>query len=99
MWKHYLYAAGFRAGKGTIAAAGADCSALADDDGRRWVAGLSLDRSCRPGFANPVVLVEGAGGDSSHKLGTGECFSDASLALRTFRTRVVGGMIEVELDG
>ncbi|MGN8027098.1 nitrite reductase small subunit NirD [Microbacterium sp. 22242] len=32
-----------------------------------------------------------------YDLGTGECFSDPSLLLRTFRTRIVGGFIEVEL--
>ena len=30
---------------------------------------------------------------------TGECFTDPTLSLRTYRTRVVGGMIEVELQG
>jgi nitrite reductase (NADH) small subunit len=34
-----------------------------------------------------------------YDLGTGECFTDSALALRTYRTRIVGGMIEVELDG
>ncbi|WP_434318616.1 nitrite reductase small subunit NirD [Leifsonia sp. P73] len=34
-----------------------------------------------------------------YDLGTGECFTDPSLALRTFRTRIVGGFIEIELEG
>ena len=47
--------------------------------------------------ARQVALVR-VGGDEVYDLGTGACFTDASLALRTYRTRVVGGMIEVELD-
>ena len=34
-----------------------------------------------------------------YDLGTGECFTDPALWLRTYRTRVIGGMIEIELDG
>lgn len=33
-----------------------------------------------------------------YDLGTGECFSDPSLLLRTFRTRIIGGFIEIELE-
>ena len=32
-----------------------------------------------------------------YDLATGECFTNPALVLQTFRTRVVGGMIEVEL--
>ncbi len=32
-----------------------------------------------------------------YDLGTGECFTDPSLFLQPFRTRVVGGFVEVEL--
>ena len=32
-----------------------------------------------------------------YDLGTGECFTDPSLFLQTFRTRIVGGFIEVEV--
>ena len=54
--------------------------------------GIVGSRGDRPTIASPLHK-------EVYDLGTGECFSDASLALRTFRTRVVGGMIEVELDG
>lgn len=32
-----------------------------------------------------------------YDLATGECFSNPDLVLQTYRTRIVGGMIEVEL--
>lgn len=32
-----------------------------------------------------------------YDLGTGECFADPSLVLDTYRTRVVGGVIEIEV--
>lgn len=44
----------------------------------------------RPTIASPLLK-------QVYDLGTGECFSDASLSLPTFRTRVVGGFIEVEV--
>ncbi|WP_166998290.1 nitrite reductase small subunit NirD [Paramicrobacterium fandaimingii] len=33
-----------------------------------------------------------------YNLGTGECLSDPELHLSTFRTRIVGGFIEVEIE-
>ena len=45
----------------------------------------------RPTIASPLHK-------EVYDLGTGECFTDATLALRTHRTRIVGGMIEVEFD-
>ncbi|MET4638525.1 nitrite reductase (NADH) small subunit [Mycetocola sp. 2940] len=33
-----------------------------------------------------------------YDLATGECFSNPDLVLQTYRTRIVGGMIEVELS-
>lgn len=54
--------------------------------------GIVGSRGDRPTIASPLHK-------EVYDLGTGECFSDGSLALPTYRTRVVGGMIEVELDG
>ena len=54
--------------------------------------GIVGSRGDRPTIASPLHK-------QVYDLGTGECFSDGSLALRTYRTRIVGGMIEVELDG
>ncbi|GAA1813569.1 nitrite reductase small subunit NirD [Agromyces neolithicus] len=54
--------------------------------------GIVGSRGERPTIASPLHK-------QVYDLGTGECFTDASLALRTYRTRVVGGMIEVEIDG
>ena len=54
--------------------------------------GIVGSRGDRPTIASPLHK-------EVYVLGTGECFTDPSLVLRTFRTRVVGGMIEVELDG
>ncbi|BDZ56167.1 nitrite reductase small subunit NirD [Agromyces marinus] len=53
--------------------------------------GIVGSRGDRPTIASPLHK-------EVYDLGTGECFSDPSLGLRTFRTRVVGGMIEVELE-
>jgi nitrite reductase (NADH) small subunit len=44
----------------------------------------------RPTLASPLHK-------QVYDLGTGECFSDPTLFLQTFRTRVVGGFIEVEV--
>jgi nitrite reductase (NADH) small subunit len=54
--------------------------------------GIVGSRGDRPTLASPLHK-------QVYDLGTGECFTDAALVLRTYRTRVVGGMIEVELDG
>ena len=53
--------------------------------------GIVGSRGERPTIASPLHK-------EVYDLGTGECFTDASLALRTYRTRIVGGMIEIELD-
>ena len=53
--------------------------------------GIVGSRGDRPTIASPLHK-------EVYDLGTGECFTDGSLALRTYRTRIVGGMIEVELD-
>ncbi|MCD5346889.1 nitrite reductase small subunit NirD [Agromyces sp. H3Y2-19a] len=53
--------------------------------------GIVGSRGERPTIASPLHK-------EVYDLGTGECFTDGSLALRTYRTRIVGGMIEVELD-
>ncbi|MFF2495068.1 nitrite reductase small subunit NirD [Agromyces sp. NPDC058064] len=53
--------------------------------------GIVGSRGERPTIASPLHK-------EVYDLGTGECFTDATLALRTYRTRIVGGMIEVELD-
>ena len=53
--------------------------------------GIVGSRGDRPTIASPLHK-------QVYDLGTGECFSDGSLALRTYRTRIVGGMIEVELE-
>lgn len=54
--------------------------------------GIVGSRGDRPTIASPLHK-------QVYDLGTGECFTDGSLALRTYRTRIVGGMIEVELEG
>lgn len=54
--------------------------------------GIVGSRGDRPTIASPLHK-------EVYDLGTGECFTDAALTLRTYRTRIVGGMIEVELDG
>jgi nitrite reductase (NADH) small subunit len=45
----------------------------------------------RPTVASPLLK-------QVYDLGTGECFTEPSLMLETYRTRVVGGFIEVELE-
>ena len=54
--------------------------------------GIVGSRGDRPTLASPLHK-------QVYDLGTGECFTDSALALRTYRTRIVGGMIEVELEG
>ena len=54
--------------------------------------GIVGSRGDRPTIASPLHK-------EVYDLGTGECFTDGSLQLRTYRTRIVGGMIEVELGG
>ncbi|KZE90384.1 Nitrite reductase (NADH) small subunit [Agromyces sp. NDB4Y10] len=54
--------------------------------------GIVGSRGDRPTIASPLHK-------QVYDLGTGECFTDPALSLRTYRTRVVGGMLEVELDG
>ncbi|MFF2270832.1 nitrite reductase small subunit NirD [Agromyces sp. NPDC058136] len=53
--------------------------------------GIVGSRGERPTIASPLHK-------EVYDLGTGECFTDAALVLRTYRTRVVGGMLEVELE-
>ena len=53
--------------------------------------GIVGSRGDRPTIASPLHK-------EVYDLGTGECFTDTALVLRTYRTRIVGGMIEVELD-
>ena len=53
--------------------------------------GIVGSRGDRPTIASPLHK-------QVYDLGTGECFTDPSLSLRTYRTRVVGGMLEVEFD-
>ena len=51
--------------------------------------GIVGSRGDRPTVASPLLK-------QVYDLGTGECFSDPALHLKTFRTRVVGGFIEIE---
>ncbi|WP_350349659.1 nitrite reductase small subunit NirD [Agromyces sp. G08B096] len=53
--------------------------------------GIVGSRGDRPTLASPLHK-------QVYDLGTGECFTDPALVLRTYRTRIVGGAIEVELD-
>ena len=53
--------------------------------------GILGSRGDRPTIASPLHK-------EVYDLGTGECFTDVTLALRIYRTRIVGGMIEVELE-
>lgn len=53
--------------------------------------GIVGSRGDRPTVASPLHK-------EVYDLATGECFTDPSLALQTFRTRIVGGYIEVELE-
>jgi nitrite reductase (NADH) small subunit len=59
---------------------------------RGIVGSRSVDDEQRPTVASPLLK-------QVYDLGTGECFTDPSLMLETYRTRVVGGFIEVELGG
>ncbi|MFC0678623.1 nitrite reductase small subunit NirD [Lysobacter korlensis] len=52
--------------------------------------GIVGSRGDRPTLASPLHK-------EVYDLGTGECFTDPSLFLQSFRTRVVGGFVEVEL--
>jgi nitrite reductase (NADH) small subunit len=52
--------------------------------------GIVGSKGERPTIASPLHK-------EVYDLGTGECFTDPSLVLETFRTRVVGGFIEVEV--
>ena len=54
--------------------------------------GIVGSRGDRPTIASPLHK-------EVYDLGTGECFTDPALTLRTYSTRVIGGMIEVELQG
>ena len=45
----------------------------------------------RPTVASPLLK-------QVYDLGTGECFTDPTLFLQTYRTRVVGGFIEIEIE-
>jgi len=53
--------------------------------------GIVGSRGDRPTIASPLHK-------EVYDLGTGECFTDPALLLRTFRTRIVGGFIEIEFD-
>lgn len=50
--------------------------------------GIVGSRGDRPTIASPLHK-------EVYDLGTGECFTDPNLFLRTFQTRIVGGFIEV----
>jgi nitrite reductase (NADH) small subunit len=52
--------------------------------------GIVGSKGDRPTVASPLLK-------HVYDLGTGECFAQPELALKTFRTRVVGGFIEVEV--
>ena len=52
--------------------------------------GIVGSRGDRPTISSPLHK-------QVYDLGTGDCFSDPDLFLQTFRTRVVGGFIEVEV--
>ena len=53
--------------------------------------GIVGSRGDRPTVASPLHK-------EVYDLATGECFSNPELVLQTYRTRIVGGMIEVELS-
>jgi nitrite reductase (NADH) small subunit len=53
--------------------------------------GIVGSRGDRPTIASPLHK-------QVYDLGTGECFTDPSLFLRTYQTRVTGGFIEVAVD-
>ncbi|MDH6237503.1 nitrite reductase small subunit NirD [Cryobacterium sp. CG_9.6] len=50
--------------------------------------GIVGSKGDRPTIASPLHK-------QVYDLGTGECFTDPTLYLRTFETRIVGGFIEV----
>lgn len=52
--------------------------------------GIVGSKGDRPTVASPLHK-------EVYDLATGECFSNPELVLQTYRTRIVGGMIEVEL--
>ena len=52
--------------------------------------GIVGSRGDRPTIASPLHK-------EVYDLGTGECFTDPALALRVYRTRIVGGSVQVEL--
>ena len=52
--------------------------------------GIVGSKGDRPTIASPLHK-------EVYDLGSGECFTDPTLLLETFRTRIVGGMIEVEV--
>jgi len=52
--------------------------------------GIVGSRGLRPTIASPLHK-------EIYDLGTGECYTNPELALTVFRTRVVGGFIEVEV--
>ena len=52
--------------------------------------GIVGSKGDRPTIASPLHK-------QVYDLGTGECFTDPRLMLGTYRTRVVGGFLEVEL--
>ncbi|KQV08512.1 nitrite reductase small subunit [Leifsonia sp. Root112D2] len=52
--------------------------------------GIVGSKGDRPTIASPLHK-------EVYDLGTGECFTDPELFLQTYRTRVVGGFIEVEV--
>ena len=62
-------------------------SGAAADEAR----GIIGSKGERPTIASPLLK-------EVYDLGTGECFSDPALHLKTFRTRVVGGFIEIEFE-
>lgn len=73
-------------------ATGWERACLVDDLEPSWGEALLLrmrQKGDRPTSASPLLK-------QVYDLGTGECFTDAALRLPTFRTRVVGGFIEVE---
>ena len=52
--------------------------------------GIVGSKGDRPTVASPLLK-------HVYDLGTGECYTDPSFVLETYRTRVVGGQIEVEV--
>ncbi|MBG6239903.1 nitrite reductase (NADH) small subunit [Mycetocola sp. CAN_C7] len=53
--------------------------------------GIVGSKGDRPTVASPLHK-------EVYDLATGECFSNPDFVLQTYRTRIVGGMIEVELS-